>query len=125
MKTIEERAKEYAPDPFDPDYILPAREGHIVNQQRIAYIAGATEQKAIDDAESLKLESIWVKEAQINHDDVANYKQGYHDAIENALDWFSNYLDYLNMGICDENDWLRGSPESGKERFIKAMEEYI
>ena len=48
MKTIEERAKEYAPDPFDPDYILPAREGHIVNQQRIAYIAGATEQKAID-----------------------------------------------------------------------------
>ena len=125
MKTIEERAKEYAPDPFDPDCILPAREGHIVNQQRIAYIAGATEQKAIDDAESLKLESIWVKEAQINHDDVANYKQGYHDAIEKALDWFSNYLDYFNMGICDENDWLRGSPESGKERFIKAMEEYI
>ena len=121
MKTIEERAKEYAPVPFDPDYILPAREGHIVNQQRIAYIAGATEQKAIDDAESLKLESIWVKEAQINHDDVANDKQGYNDAIENAIDWFSNYLDYLNMGICDENDWLRGSPESGKERLRKAM----
>ena len=60
-----------------------------------------------------------------NHDDEANYQQGYHDAIEQALDWFSNYLDYLNMGICDENDWLRGSPESGKERFIKAMEEYI
>ena len=48
MKTIEERAKEYAPDPFDPDYILPAREVHIVNQQRIAYIAGATEQRKID-----------------------------------------------------------------------------
>ena len=104
MKTIRERAKEYAPDPFDPDYILPAREGHIVNQQRIDYIAGATEQRNIDEA---------------------NYQQGYHDAIENALDWFSHYLDYFNMGICDENDWLRGSPESGKERFIKAMEEYI
>lgn len=48
MKTIEERAKEYAPDPFDPDYILPAREEFIVKQQRKAYIAGATEQKAID-----------------------------------------------------------------------------
>ena len=125
MKTIRERAKEYAPDPFDPDYILPAREGHIVNQQRIAYIAGATEQKAIDDAILLKLKSAWEREAQTNHDDEANYQQGYHDAIEQALDWFSNYLDYFNMGICDENDWLRGSPESGKERFIKAMEEYI
>lgn len=48
MKTIEERAKEYAPDPFDPDYILPAREGYIVKTQRNAYIAGATAQKAID-----------------------------------------------------------------------------
>ena len=86
MKTIEERAKEYAPDPFDPDYILPAREGHIVNQQRIAYIAGATEQKAIDDAILLKLKSAWEKEAQTNHDDEANYQQGYHDAIEQALD---------------------------------------
>ena len=48
MKSIKERAKEYAPDPFDTDYILPAREGYIVNQQRIAYIAGATEQRKID-----------------------------------------------------------------------------
>lgn len=48
MKTIKERAKEYAPDPVDPDCILPAREGYIVNQQRNAYIAGAMQQKAID-----------------------------------------------------------------------------
>ena len=48
MKTIEERAKEYAPDAFDPDYILPAREEYIVKKERSAYIAGATEQKAID-----------------------------------------------------------------------------
>ena len=48
MKTKEERAKEFAPDPIDPDCILPAREEYIVNQQRIAYIAGAAEQKAID-----------------------------------------------------------------------------
>ena len=46
--SIEKRAKEYAPDPVDPDCILPAREGYIVNQQRDAYIAGATEQRDID-----------------------------------------------------------------------------
>ena len=54
MKTIEERAKGYAPDAFEPDCILPAREGYIVNLQRRAYIAGATEQKAIDDEAMLK-----------------------------------------------------------------------
>ena len=48
MKTIEERAREYAPDTFDPDQIIPAREGYIVNLQRKAYIAGAKEQKRID-----------------------------------------------------------------------------
>ena len=48
MKTIVERAKEYAPDAYDPDYILPAREGYIVSLQRRAYIAGAEEQKRID-----------------------------------------------------------------------------
>ena len=42
--SIEKRAKEYAPDPVDPDCILPAREGYIVNQ----HIAGATEQRDID-----------------------------------------------------------------------------
>ena len=48
MKTIEERAKEYAPGPLDPDYILPAREGYIVKQQQQAYIAGAKDQQYID-----------------------------------------------------------------------------
>ena len=48
MKTIEERAKECAPDPRDPDYILCSEAGYVVNRFRDAYIAGATEQKAID-----------------------------------------------------------------------------
>ena len=48
MRTIAERAKEYAPDAYEPDYILPAREGYIVSLQRIAYIAGAEEQKRIE-----------------------------------------------------------------------------
>ena len=48
MKTIEERAKDFAPDPRDPDYILYSEAGYVVNRYRDAYIAGATEQKAID-----------------------------------------------------------------------------
>ena len=45
--SIEERAKEYAPDAIDSDYILSAREGFIINQQRNAYIAGAKDQQYI------------------------------------------------------------------------------
>ena len=48
MKTIEERAIEYVPEPCDENYILPAREGHIVNRQRQAYIEGAKDQQYID-----------------------------------------------------------------------------
>ena len=53
---------------------------------------GATEQKAIDEAKLLKLKSAWEKEAQINHDDEANRKQGYHDAIEKACKACENEL---------------------------------
>lgn len=119
MKTIEERAKEYAPDAFDPDYILPAREGYIVRKQRNAYIAGAKEQKAIDDAILLKLKSAWEKQAQINHDDELNYQQGYHDAIEEAKVWFGDYLTELR----DSVNWFYGSSKmkSGQDRFMEAM----
>ena len=58
MRTIAERAKEYAPDAYDPDYILPAREGYIVSLQRRAYIAGAEEQKRIDIEKACE----WLKE---------------------------------------------------------------
>ena len=114
MKTIEERAKEYAPDPWDEDYILPAREGHLVNLQRQAYIAGAIEQKVIDDAKWLKIKSSWEKEAQINHDDEANYKQGYHDAIEKAKTAFGKACGWLSTYL-----WYNAVVEE----FIKNMEE--
>ena len=58
----------------------------------MGYIVGAKEQKAIDDAILLKLTSAWEKEAQINHDDELNYKQGYHDAIEKACKVYRNEL---------------------------------
>ena len=46
MKTIEERAKEYAPEPLNDHYTIPA---FIASEnKRQAYIAGATEQRNID-----------------------------------------------------------------------------
>ena len=75
MKTIEERAKLASKGYEDDGYSAGLYMG---------YVEGATEQRALDDAILLKLKSAWEKQAQINHDDVANYKQGYHDAIEKA-----------------------------------------
>lgn len=62
-----------------------------------------------------------IKEKMFDHNE-AIYKQGYHDAIERACEWFK---DYLNTEMPDIDDWLLGSPNiaSGEERFRKAMEE--
>ena len=87
MKTIEERAWEKY-----PEVIKHHNLAHIdINEEkRKMYIEIATEQKAIDDAELLKLKSAWEKEAQINHDVEANYKQGYHDAVEKVSKFIDN-----------------------------------
>ena len=54
MKTIEERAKEYAPAPFDSDEIIYTKKRYVVNVIRDAYIVGANAQKAIDEEVRLK-----------------------------------------------------------------------
>ena len=115
MKTIKERA--ILNLQYEKDFL-----GHDLSDDMVcrAYIAGATEQKAIDDAELLKLKSAWEKETYINPYDEAIYKQGYHDAIEKACE----YLDIYFMEIGYPDDWMRDSPNmlSGEERFRKAME---
>lgn len=98
MKAIEQRAIEYAKGRWDE---LTAKE---------AYIAGATDQKAIDDAEK-------------------HYKKGYRDAVKEACDWLKKELQELAMDEVKDNflendfkvilksqvpDWLRD--------FRKAME---
>ena len=92
MKTIEERAvdagilSQYMYEyPYDNRSV------------ELGYMAGAYDQKAIDDAEWLKIKSSWEKQAQINHDDEANYKQGYHDAIEKACEACKNELRRLEI----------------------------
>lgn len=114
MKTIEERAKEYA-DRHKATEINYFGVGKVYGYERIynaeitAYERGATEQKIIDDAELLKLKSSWEKEAKISHNDEANYKQGYHDAIKKACELLKA------VGALRDDDSIMG--------FIKAMEE--
>lgn len=114
MKTIEERAKEAGiVSQYKSDYRYDAR------SVESGYIQGATEQKAIDEEESLKLESVWVKEAQINHNDVANYKQGYRDAVQKACNAF------CHIGCpheTDDYDCLKDKCAAW-EKFRKMMEE--
>ena len=110
MKTIEERAKEY----------VKRHGGSVANHcfgfgrsYRMAYEAGAIEQKAIDDAILLKLKSAWEKQAQINHDDELNYQQGYHDAIEKACEWLE---ERVQCGVHPQRAY------GFAEEFRKAME---
>ena len=97
MKTIVERAYDYADEKWGDVDEYPADTVAVS-----AYIAGAEKQKAIDDAKLLKLKSSWERQAQINHDDEANYKQGYHDAIENACKACENELRKLKR-LLDES----------------------
>ena len=124
MKTIEERAKEYSKGQWDIPTAIKA------------YVAGATEQKAIDEQVRLK-KCDDMTEAEYNRETsfVDWYRENgkgtptYSDAIEwarkevinKACDWFAYYL--MDIGYPD--DWMRDSPnmQSGEERFRKAMEE--
>lgn len=117
--SIEERAKEYADrhQSAELNYFgLGKVYGYtrIYNAELTAYERGAKEQKAIDDAKLLKLKSAWEKQAQINHDDVANYKQGYHDAICKACDWLK---ERVQCGVHPQRAY------GFAEEFRKAMEE--
>ena len=104
MKSIEERAEEYVERHRSVDvcYFTPAG-SYSYHAERVAYEVGATEQKAIDHAELLKLKSAWEKQAQINHDDELNYQQGYHDAVEKSCKWLKKELRKLAMDELKDN----------------------
>ena len=96
MKTIEERARLAAGQIYEEIGLSK----HSVDRVSEIIAEKIIEQKAIDNAEWLKIKSSWEREAQINHNDENNYKQGFHDAIENACEWFSNYL--MEIGYPDD-----------------------
>ena len=123
MKSIEERAKEYSLKDFDGYYT--GRE----NAMEEGYIAGAKEQKAIDEEVRLK-KCDDMTEAEYNHETafvdwyLENGKgmPAYSDAIEWAR------KEVLNKAC----EWLKENVEGGvhpqsaygfADRFRKAMEE--
>ena len=130
MKTIEERAKEYVPNVFGPNYVeLPARGGgFFLRALREAYIAGAKEQKAIDEEVRLK-KCDDMTEAEYNHETafvdwyLENGKgmPAYSDAIEwarkevieKAIEWFKHQKEEIGISWFDDYEI----------RFRKAMEE--
>ena len=118
MKTIEERARLAAQQIFEEIGLSQ----HSV--ERVAEIIAEkmNEQKAIDEAKLLKLKSAWEKQAQINHDDEANYQQGYHDAIEKACEWLGPHL----AEVADLYDSTAGLLlRLVKENFRIAMEKEL
>ena len=130
MKTIEEKAKEYVPNVIDPNYVeLPARGGEFfLRALRDAYIAGAKEQKAIDEEVRLK-KCDDMTEAEYNHETafvdwyLENGKgmPSYSDAIEwarkevieKAIEWFKHQKEEIGISWFDDFEI----------RFRKAMEE--
>ena len=131
MKTIEEKAKEVGIlSQYKSDYPYDKK------SVEFGYMAGAKEQKAIDEEVRLK-KCDDMTEAEYNRETAFvdwynKHGEGtptYSDAIEwarkevinDACKWFSDYL--FDIGYPD--DWMRDSPnlKSGEERFRKAMEE--
>ena len=90
MKTIEERARLAACQIYEEIGLSK----HSVDRVSEIIAEMIIEQKAIDNAEWLKIKSSWEREAQINHNDENNYKQGFHDAIEKAC----GILEYMTCG---------------------------
>ena len=123
MKTIEERAKEYSDrhKSIENSYFFKGYNYNVAEEydaEKFAYEAGAYDQKTIDDAELLKLKSAWEKQAQSNHDDEANYQQGYHDAVEKACEWLEGYCCEIGCKYdCNFDDIMVDGPK----RFRKTI----
>ena len=133
MKTIEERAKEYASK--QGDIALNTLYNAVLAIINNAYIAGAVEQKIIDEEVRLKKCDTMTKaeydretafvdwffennSGVITHSDAIEWAR--KQTIDEACEWFSDYL--FDIGYPD--DWERDSENiiSGEQRFRKAME---
>ena len=134
MKSIEERAKEYASKKADIS-LSPVYNDALANLYEEGYIAGATEQNYFDIGVRLKKCDDMTK-AEYNRE--VAFAEWYSEndkgtptfsdaiewarkeVIEEACEWFESYL--AEIGFPD--DWCRDSEvqESGEKRFRKAME---
>ena len=119
MKTIEERAKEYSLKDFDGYYT--GREKAVEE----GYIAGATEQKAIDEEVRLKkCADMTPKECEREMAFVDwYYKNG------KGTPTFSDAIEWARKELIDKAcEWLKARnvlTEASLEGFRKAMEEQL
>ena len=88
MKTIEERAKEYAPGTSNSDSLFPTRISTLATIERRGYIAGATEQKAIDIDKACE----WLKE-NASYYDCAAVRCPYREEDEIICDVRKNIVE--------------------------------
>ena len=130
-KTIEQRAEEYAPNTLDAHIFKSSPlKGLIVRILRDAYIAGAKDQKAIDDAGLYKLKERWEKEAQINHDrDIKSIKERAKLASEDyacddsySAGFFTGYVEgATKQKAIDEEVRLKKSDDMTKAEYDREM----
>ena len=90
MKTIEERARLAAWQIYEEIGLSE----HSIDRVSEIIAEKILEQKNIDDTKWIKIKSSWEREAQINHNDEANYQQGFHDAVEKAILWLKARSEY-------------------------------
>ena len=121
MKTIEERAKEYASKKADIS-LSPVYNDALTNLYEEGYIAGATEQKAIDEEVRLK-KCDDMTEADYNREtafaDWYNKNGKGTPTYSDAIEWARK--DLLNK-VCE---WLRARKvltDASIEGFRKSME---
>ena len=131
MKTIEERAKECTYR--RADVLVGTTLASIFEK---GYIAGATEQKTIDEGIRLKKcnnmtkgelerETTFLEQYVDEKGNMPSFSDAIEwarkKAIKEANDWFSNYL---TIELRDSVNWFYGSSniKSGQDRFIEAME---
>lgn len=132
MKTIEQRAAEYAPNTLDAHIFKSSPlKGLIVSILRDAYIKGAKDQQAIDDAGLYKLKERWEKEAQINHDrDIKSIKERAKLASEDyacddrySAGFFTGYVEgATKQQAIDEEVRLKKSDDMTEAEYDRETE---
>lgn len=114
MKTIEERAKEYAPDPF------------LAALERKAYIAGATEQKEIDEEVRLK-KCDYMTEAEYEREvafaDWYNKNGKGTPTFSDAIEWARRELIDKAVAVLVDSGVFDLKDSYGAKAFKQAMEE--
>lgn len=124
MKTIEERAKEYASKKGDIS-LSPVYNKALSSIYEEGYIAGATEQKAIDEEVRLKKSDDMT---QAEYDREVAFADWYHQNGK-GTPTYSDAIEWARKDVIDKAcEWLKARnvlTEASLEGFRKAMEEQL